>query len=431
MPQFAHVYPMLLSVAVTLLLAVGISYVLFRRRVSHILRQSDEQRFRDFFADSPLGVAMYDARRNVVHVNAACLKIFGAPDRNEFARFDLFDNPFIPHAQREALKRGESVRLEMNLDFEDARKQNLFTTTRKGSGCFDIWVNNLGLDAESRPRGYLAEIQDSTRRREMETALLDSERQLRQSRKMQAIGTLSGGIAHDFNNILTPILGYAEMLLHTMPEDAPTRDFVTEILKASHRAKELVTQILTLSRQNEHAGRVATKPGEGTTFNVLLPTVERDHEQESDTRNPLPAGHECILLVDDDAEIGRMEAQILATWGYTPIVAQGGREALRCFTAEPGRFDIVITDQVMPDLTGLELARKLREIQPSLPVIICTGFSETLTPEAVADAGVCELVMKPIGMRQLAEAVRRALARTPATEGMAGHTPEADPAPAP
>jgi len=93
--------------------------------------------------------------------------------------------------------------------------------------------------------------QDITERKQAEEEREKIQRQLLQAQKMEAIGTLSGGIAHDFNNILSPILGYAEIALQTLPPDSPAASDIQEVLKAGHRAKDLVKQILILSRQAE------------------------------------------------------------------------------------------------------------------------------------------------------------------------------------
>jgi len=162
---------------------------------------------------------------------------------------------------------------------------------------------------------------------------------------------------------------------------------------------------------------VDTELGEGATFHVILPTVEKTAETTPDVETPLPSGSECVLLVDDETEIVKMGAHMLASLGFRPVVANDGIEALRLFELNPEQFDIVITDQVMPGMTGAELTRKLKSVRPELPVILCTGFSEALTPEQAKETGVSEFMMKPIGMRQLAEAIKRALGdREPAEE---------------
>ncbi|MBN2301260.1 MAG: PAS domain S-box protein, partial [Lentisphaerae bacterium] len=161
---------------------------------------ASEQRFQDFFARSPIGIALYDRNRNLIKVNQSCLRMFGIPDFDQFARFNLFDNPFIPASAKQHLKKGETVRYEAHVDFGDVAGHGIFVTTRvSGEAYYDIIIAQMTHDREFKPRGYFAQIQDITDRRVAEEELLANEQHLRQSEKMEAIGSLAGGIAHDFN----------------------------------------------------------------------------------------------------------------------------------------------------------------------------------------------------------------------------------------
>ena len=84
-------------------------------------------------------------------------------------------------------------------------------------------------------------------------------------------------------------------------------------------------------------------------------------------------------------------------------------EALKVFSSDPSRFDLVITDQTMPKLTGLNLARKLLKIRSNIPIILCTGYSDSVSPEKAKEAGIKEFLMKPLGKQELAEVIRRVL----------------------
>jgi PAS domain S-box-containing protein len=403
-------------------------------------------------------------------------------------------------------------------------------------------VNAALTSWEGRP-ATLCIIRDITRLRELEA-------QFEQSRKMEAIGTLSGGIAHDFNNILFPITGFAEMMLDDTPSDSPYFNGLTQILKAAKRAKEIIRQILDFSRladmeidildikpvfkdvlklidfslpstieihhhieeecgfiranatqlhqvlmnlvtnafhaMEETGGRldidlsrfkldekeadeldvkpgfyaclrvldtgvgiekavlarifdpyfttkktgkgtglglsvvhgiiskyggairVNSEPGQGTEVKVYLPMFESASQTgvKERTANELKKGHERVLLVDDEQDIVEIERKMLKTMGYDVTVCTGSLEALEMFRNGSDRFDLVITDMTMPKLTGLALSRKLLEIRPDLPIIICTGYSEQVNDETVKEAGIRGFVMKPALINEFSKIIR-------------------------
>ncbi|CAB1061755.1 multi-sensor hybrid histidine kinase [Olavius sp. associated proteobacterium Delta 1] len=384
-------------------------------------------------------------------------------------------------------------------------------------------------------------------------ALAQSERQLQQVMKLQAIGTLAGGIAHDFNNILFPIVGYTELTMDDIPEDSQARQNLEEILKATNRAKELVQQILTFSRQggqerkplqvqflikealkllratipstikiecnvDEECGHIMGDPtqihqvamnlctnayhamqetdgtlevtlkevdisyeksvervgmkvgrhleltvkdtghgmgaevlerifepyyttkelgkgtglglsvihgiiknhggdisvssqlGSGTTFTVYLPVID-DIDVELKPVNAAAAtqGNERILLIDDEEQVIDIEQQIIERLGYKVTPKTDSQEAFEEFAAQPEKFDLVITDMTMPKMTGDQLARKLMDIRPDIPVILCTGFNVTITEEKALAMGIDRFVMKPIVKDELAKTIRTVL----------------------
>jgi len=384
-------------------------------------------------------------------------------------------------------------------------------------------------------------------------ALAKYERQLQQVLKIQAIGTLAGGIAHDFNNILFPIVGYTELTMDEVPEDSVAHNNLGEILKAANRAKDLVQQILTFSRQSgqerkpvkvqqiikealkllrasipasieivhnideecapvmgdatqihqvimnlctnayhamqdkggklevsmkevqvgyeqtiqkigmqpgnhlqllvkdegcgmdasvldrifepyyttkeqgkgtglglsvihgivkNHRGDItaASSPGKGTIFTVYLPVVEDgDVQTEFEPVNGAEKGTERILLIDDEEQIVAMERQMLENLGYQVTARTDSVEALKEFSKEPQNYDLVITDMTMPYMTGDELAQKLLDIKPDLPVILCTGFNEDITEEKALSMGIQKFVMKPVIKNDLATTIRNVL----------------------
>ena len=164
----------------------------------------------------------------------------------------------------------------------------------------------------------------------------------------------------------------------------------------------------------EHKGEISvySEAGRGTSFHVHLPAVAGASTAEADGpfQEP-PRGREHILLVDDEESLQRLGAHILGGLGYRVAVCGNGVEALEWLQEDSRSFDLVITDQSMPRMTGLELARRLLSLRPDLPVILCTGFAYGVTRERVREAGIRELVMKPFRSGDLAEKVRLALDR--------------------
>jgi PAS domain S-box-containing protein len=378
------------------------------------------------------------------------------------------------------------------------------------------------------------------------------EAQLQQAQKMQAIGTLADGIAHDFNNILFPIIGYTEMMLEKAAEGTDTYNNLNEVLQSSLRARDLVQQILTFSRQAEkewkpvrmhlivrevikliratlpstitieqhidkntgmvladpthihqiamnlltnayhamennggtlmislsevnfsyanlngfdlnpgnficltvsdtghgidkgiidrvfepyfttktegkgtglglsvvhgivksYSGdiRVVSEPGKGSVFTVYLPTIPSERGEFVPNKQPqIPGGNEHILIVDDEASILRMETKMLERLGYQVTSRTSSIEALEAFRASPDKFDLVITDMTMPNMTGDKLAVSLKKIRETIPVIVCTGFSEKISKKKLEALGIDDLLLKPIVREDLANRIRSVL----------------------
>ena len=377
------------------------------------------------------------------------------------------------------------------------------------------------------------------------------EKQLRHAQKMEAIGTLAGGIAHDFNNVLTPIMGYSEIIRLKMRqegfEDEVISEYLGEILEASKRAKSLVDQILAFSRSTEqretlqylhpivkevvkllkvtlpstiqinheidenckpvnvdpvqihqvlinlctnsadaigtnhgtlrvklgnaepdpesgevwiemvvedsgcgmsrelrervfepyfttkekergtgmglalvhsiitrHEGRIEIESEEnvGTTFKILLPPAESMTTLDKIiSSEDLVEGRGNVLLVDDESQVVRVTSELLKSLGYRVTGRTAPLEALQEFKNDPDHYDLLLTDLTMPKLTGVELSRKIKDIRPDLPVILFTGYSERLTSEEAAEAGIDEYCMKPVSLRDLSMSVGRLIRR--------------------
>jgi CheY-like chemotaxis protein len=155
---------------------------------------------------------------------------------------------------------------------------------------------------------------------------------------------------------------------------------------------------------------VQSLQGEGTVFTVLLPVA--DHGTNgglTSSEEPLPAGSEHILIVDDEKEIRETCRMMLTHLGYSVTTSGNPLEVLALIQQGQPPIDLVITDQTMPKMTGIDLTSEIRRLRPDIPVILCTGYSDRLNYEIAREAGACDLLMKPMDLRGLSTAVRSAL----------------------
>ena len=128
---------------------------------------------------------------------------------------------------------------------------------------------------------------------------------------------------------------------------------------------------------------VESESGKGSTFTVLLPKIESETVSEPIATQSVPGGKERVLFVDDEELLVELGAKMLERLGYRVTATNDSAEALRLFPESPSRFDVIITDQSMPHLTGLRLAEQALKVRPEMPIIICTGHSDSVTPETI------------------------------------------------
>jgi PAS domain S-box-containing protein len=409
-------------------------------------------------------------------------------------------------------------------------------------------------DAEGKPYRFVGSVVDVSAQKQAQLEKEHLEIQLRQSQKMEAIGTLAGGIAHDFNNILGAILGYGELAHQQSAEGTPMRRYLDNVMHATGRAKALVDSILGFSRSGlgervpvnvqsvieetlellqaslpaeiriesslatanaavigdathlhqvamnlftnalqamEHGGilrvvlervrldqrlslargtlapgpyarlivsdtgtgipsavlervfdpffttkgvgegtglglslvhgivtdlggaiDVKTEAGAGTSFEIWLPIAGEVSLPAKEDVRALPRGNgETVMIVDDERALLDLAEETLAELGYEPVGFDSSAAALAAFRASPKRFDLIVTDEAMPDLTGTELAREIKQSRPDIPIILVSGLGGTQLAKAAAATGVSLLLRKPLQRRDLAESVARTLQR--------------------
>lgn len=151
----------------------------------------------------------------------------------------------------------------------------------------------------------------------------------------------------------------------------------------------------------------------GTAFTLLLPAISMQPPEKDEPQTvseSLPQGNnERILFVDDEPLLVDLGKNILQSLGYTVTTAEQSLQALKLFRKNPDAFDLVVTDQTMPEMTGDKLSQEILKIRPGLPVILCTGYSETVSPEQAKLSGINHYLIKPVNKKLLAETIRKVL----------------------
>jgi signal transduction histidine kinase/ActR/RegA family two-component response regulator len=162
----------------------------------------------------------------------------------------------------------------------------------------------------------------------------------------------------------------------------------------------------------QHGGalNVRSKPNVGSTFEVYFPRLEEAAVGEESTQPTIPYGHgETILLVDDEDSLVTLGEEMLAALRYEPVGFYSAGAALASFRRNAERYDLVLTDEVMPEMTGTELAAALHQLRPELPVVLMTGYSGSLQASQLQAAGICEVINKPVSSGSLADCIARHL----------------------
>ncbi len=518
-----------------------------RRQTEEALQES-EARYRVLVEQSLAGIYIIQEGR-FRYVNPKFAEIFGyTPDEiitTVRQGHDLFAEENRAWVQARLLAREQG---EVESDSYAFRGQ------RKDGTLIEVEIHGSTMTLGGKP-AVIGILLDITERTQMEEARQHLEEQLRQSQKMEALGTLAGGVAHEFNNILAGMLGYTDLTQDAVPQDSVAWNYLQEVLTAGRRAKDLVQQILAFSHRSEirreplpfhriihealtllrvslpttiafqthveqdvgtvladrtqmhqiiinlctnadhamretggilevrldtvevdearatrhpglhpgphvrftvqdtgpgiapkvlerifdpffttkgvgegtgmglaivhgivtsHGGAVTVEStvGAGTTFTIYLPQwAETAAGETVQPEEDLLQGTGCILFVDDEVMLANLGHTVLEQLGYEVVSCTSSLEAFEAFRGNPQRFDLVITDQTMPQLTGEQLATALRRMRPDIPIIVCTGFSHVINAEKAQALGIDAFCMKPLRIRELAVTIQQVLAK--------------------
>jgi PAS domain S-box-containing protein len=168
---------------------------------------------------------------------------------------------------------------------------------------------------------------------------------------------------------------------------------------------------------HDGAVTVHSEPGEGTTFRLYFPVYNGEMTPSVLVEGPVPRGNgEAVLIVDDEELLSILIQTTLNNLGYAAEIATDPAAALELVRASPGRFKLVLSDQTMPGMTGLTLASHLKKVRADLPIILMTGYSLSLTADRIAEAGIRQLILKPVTIHSLGNAVSSAVLGNPITE---------------
>jgi CheY-like chemotaxis protein len=160
-----------------------------------------------------------------------------------------------------------------------------------------------------------------------------------------------------------------------------------------------------------HGGtiNVYSEPEKGSVFHILFPVTDNKETVKKEFYENLSSGKSRILFIDDEKNMVKLMNDVLAKLGYSVTALTSAVEALEIFKNSPGEFDLIITDQSMPDITGLALAEKILKIRPEIPVILCTGFMEVPLPGKCEKIGIKEILEKPVSIRKIGETIKKVI----------------------
>jgi two-component system, cell cycle sensor histidine kinase and response regulator CckA len=508
-----------------------------------------QARFSRLSESGIIGINIADIHGNILEANDAYLKMVGY-SREELVRgavrWAALTPPEFRHLAAEAEVQLRATGIAPPWETETFRKDGSRVSMLVGVAMLE-YPRCIAFTADITERK-----QAEAGRARAEKALHQSEEQLRQAQKMEAVGRLAGGVAHDFNNVLSVIMTYGELILGDLKPADPLRTDIEEICKAAARAAGLTRQLLLFSRQQvvepkvmdlnevltsmdkmlqrilgedvslvslttKSSGRVKvdpshieqvilnlvvnardamptggkltiettsvvldegyamnhlpakagphvmlavsdtgtgmdretqkrifepffttkgtgkgtglglstvfgivqqsgghiwvySEPGKGTTFKIYLPRVDAKLDVLNPSVTPTTLrGTETVLLVEDEEQVRTVVLAVLRRQGYHVIPAQNGGEALLLCEKHPGAIDLLLTDVVMPSMSGPELARRLAATRPEMRVLCMSGYTDdSIVRHGVLESGVA-FIQKPITPASLTAKVREVL----------------------
>jgi len=520
-----------------------------RKRAEEALRESEE-RYQLAVAGSNEGMWDWDMRRQTFFFSARAQELLGLDPGESMRPCQEWWSLFRHHPDDE--KRVHDA-LQAYLDGAGAHWEVEYRIHHRRSDSWR-WFRERGValrDEQGRPYRMAGSLEDITARKVAEVERQQLESQLRQSQKLEAMGTLAGGIAHDFNNILAAILGYGEMAQRDCTEGTPQRRHIDAAMSAAMRAKSLVERILAFSRSGvgervpvnvqsvveeglvaiaaslptgvrlereltagdaavlgdatqihqvvmnlcanavqamrssgtlgvcveavrlAESRRVSTtqlptgdyvklgvrdtgtgiaphvlerifdpffttkavgvgtglglslvhgivadlgggidvesRVGGGSTFTVYLPWQGSALATEVQSEPVASGSGETILLVDDEEALVRLGEEMMAELGYEPVGFASSAAALESFREAPQRFDMVLSDEAMPEMTGSELAREIRRIRPDIPIVLMSGYVTPVLAARARDLGIAEVLAKPLVAHEIARSLANVL----------------------
>ena len=186
-----------------------------------------------------------------------------------------------------------------------------------------------------------------------------------------------------------------------------------------------LSTVLGVVEQHDGALKVSSTPGRGTTFEIFFKAASEAQLTPRLKAVKKPMGSESILFVDDESAAAHLGRRVLERYGYQVTAATSGKEALEIFQRKPREFDLVISDQTMLGMSGEKLVRNLRRIREDIPIILCTGYSDSITQEKVADLGIDGFFYKPIEPEDMGHLVRQVLEQSRSGQTKGGQAKEA------